>query len=108
MTKRTAERSKGPDLMHPWRVWTDLWAMHTETTIASAEVIARRTLMMMTGSMSADEAIRMVTEKPAAFARGMEAGALALASGMPPEHAMLDAAAPVAHKARSNAQRLRG
>lgn len=108
MTKRTTERSKGLDLMHPWRVWTDLWAMHTETTIASAEVIARRSLMMMTGSMSADEAMRMMTEKPAAFARSIEAGALALASGMTPEHAMLNAAEPVSLKARSNARRLRG
>lgn len=108
MNKRTGGRKGAADPLGPWRIWTDLWAQQTETAMASAEVIARRSMMLMTGSMTTDEAIRMVMEKPTAFARGLEAGAIALASGATPEHAFYDAAEPVAVRARNNARRLRG
>ncbi|MAS41613.1 MAG: hypothetical protein CML43_00405 [Rhodobacteraceae bacterium] len=108
MNKRSGGRSKKADPLGPWRIWTDLWTQQTETAVASAEVIARRSMMMMTGSMTTEEAMRMVTEKHTAFSRGIEAAALALASGATPEHALYDATKPVAVRVRSNARRLRG
>lgn len=80
--------------------WQQMW-------IAASEVIWRRSFRMMTGTMTATEANRMVVEKPVAFALAAQQAALAAMAGQSGARQAGRAIAPVRQKARANARRLR-
>ena len=73
--------------------------MMMQLAFASAETIARRNVLMATGTCSPAEYSRMVSEKCAA----MQAAALAMMTGG--SHAAI--VSPFLTRARSNARRLR-
>ena len=64
-------------------------------------------MMMGVGGMSAVETTSMWFEKPAAFAKGYEQAALAMARGKPSAQIMTEFLRPLAASAASNAKRLR-
>lgn len=79
----------------------DMW-------LAASQVIWLRSWQLMTGTMSAVEAARMVLEKPLAFAEAArEAGRTSVSGGDPGAIARA-AIRPLSREARRNAQRLRG
>lgn len=71
------------------------------------EVIQRRTLQMALGQMGTEEAIRMVLEKPTAFADAFERAARATVAGKDPAAVAMAAVKPISAKTRANARRLR-
>ncbi len=97
----------GTDPFGPWRMWSEMMRFQTEMTLAASEVVARRVHLFATGALTAEEATRMVMEKPAAMAKGMEAGARAFVAGASPHDAFMEAAEPISDRAQANARRLR-
>lgn len=94
--------------------WTDrhaeaagLLAAFFETNSAAAEVILRRTHMMMHGRMSASEALDMVTEKAAAFAEASRLAAMAVVGGGDAVAVARAAIGPYGQRTRANVERLR-
>ncbi len=79
-----------------------------EMFLAASEVIWRRSLQMMTGTMSLGEATRMVLEKPRAFVQAAQDAGGAAFGGGDPGAITRAAVAPLREEARSNARRLRG
>jgi hypothetical protein len=79
----------------------------TRMNMAAAEVMWRRMGLMASGSMSAPEALRMMLEKPAAFAEAAHRAALKAASGATPAAVASAALKPVSRRTRANARRLR-
>ncbi len=88
--------------------WSRVASAYTRLTIASAEVIARRTTMIAQGSMSGPEATAMLMEKPAAFATSLQRAAVAAARGGDAAAITSAALRPLKTKAAANARRLRG
>jgi hypothetical protein len=62
---------------------------------------------MALGTMTPDEAVRMVTEKPAAFAKAAVNAAAAGAKGRGQAAVASAALAPISGRAKANARRLR-
>ncbi|WP_068115403.1 hypothetical protein [Tropicimonas marinistellae] len=90
------------------RNWQKTSHAYQQMWMAANEVIWHRMVQMMTGTMSAGEASRMVLEKPAAFARAAQhAGEVAIRGGDAASVARA-AVKPLRIKTRSNARRLRG
>lgn len=75
--------------------------------LSAAEVIARRTMMMASGAMSAPEAVGMVLEKATTFATATERAAMAAARGADPLRIASAALRPYGSKTRANARKLR-
>ena len=70
-------------------------------------VIQKRVMQMALGTMKPEEAMRMVFEKPAAFAKSFEMAARTSAAGKGTAAAALAAIKPVGARTRANAQRLK-
>jgi hypothetical protein len=94
-------------LLDAYAAWARVGAAVGRMNLAAAEVIARRGAMLARGAMSAPEAVRMVTEKPAAFAAAAQKAAVAAASGRDPARVAEAALRPLRAKAAANARRLR-
>lgn len=78
-----------------------------ETAGAAAEVILRRTQLMMVGQMSTVEAVVMVTEKATVFAEASHLAARAAAKGGDPVAITRAALGPYDVTTRANVARLR-
>lgn len=74
---------------------------------SAQEVIQRRTMQMALGQMHPEEAMRMVMEKPAAFAEAFERAARATVAGQGAADVALAAVKPIGAKTHANAKRLR-
>lgn len=85
----------------------DLVSAFVEMTNAAAEVILRRTQMMMVGRMSALEAVVMFTEKATTFAEASHLAARAAAGGGDPVAVARAALGPYGLKTYANVERLR-
>jgi hypothetical protein len=94
--------------MKAMQAWGRMAGAYAQMSFAAAEVIARRTRMMASGSMSAPEAARMVMEKPATFAEAATKAAMAAVSGKDAVAVAAAAVKPIRAKTRANARRLRG
>jgi hypothetical protein len=79
----------------------------TMMSLAAAEVMFARTVMMAQGGMSGPEAARMWMEKPAAFAQSAQKAAMAAARGGDAVTVATAALRPIRHSASANARRLR-
>ncbi|MCB1353823.1 MAG: antifreeze protein [Rhodobacteraceae bacterium] len=88
--------------------WFTLAVHYTQMNLAAAEVIARRTVKMSQGGMTAPEAVGMVLEKATAFAAAGESAAVAVARGSDPVTVASAALRPIRAKTRSNVRKLRG
>ena len=88
--------------------WQKAAIEEQEMLYAASEVIWLRSLQMMTGTMSASEATRMILEKPLAFAQAAQDAGEAAISGEDPGAIARAAVGPLRHEVRSNARRLRG
>lgn len=78
-----------------------------ETSGAAAQVILRRTQLMMIGQMTTVEAVVMVTEKATVFAEASHLAARAAANGGDPVAVARAALGPYDLTTRANAARLR-
>jgi hypothetical protein len=87
--------------------WTKFATSYSQMTIAAAEVILRRTMMISQGTMTGPEAVGMVLEKATAFAAASERAAVAAATGADFARIAHAALQPIHRKARSNARKLR-
>lgn len=87
--------------------WYRAMLSYQRMWLAANEVILRRTLQMVTGTMSMAEANRMVAEKPVAFARAAQKAGQAAASGKNGAAIAAAAIKPVQRRAQSNVTRLR-
>ena len=87
--------------------WSRVAGAYTRLTIASAEVIARRSAMIAQGSMSAPEAAQMMLEKPAAFATSAQRAMVAAVQGRDAAAITSAALRPLKTTAAANARRLR-
>lgn len=90
-----------------WVGWMRVGENAAQINLAAGEVIWRRSLMMAQGNLGGLEAVRMVLEKPAAFAQAAQRAALAAAAGGAPEVVADAALRPIRIRARANARRLR-
>lgn len=99
--------------MTPVALWSALnaWARvntaYTRMNLSAAEVIARRSAMMMTGAMSAPEMAKMLLEKPATFAAAAERAMTAAVRGGDAATVTAAALRPYKTKTAANARRLR-
>jgi hypothetical protein len=75
--------------------------------LSAAEVIARRTMMMASGAMTAPEAVGMVLENATTFAVAAEKAAVAAAKGADPLRVASAALRPYGTRTRANARKLR-
>ena len=87
--------------------WQKAAIEEQEMLLAASEVIWHRSWQMLTGTMSANEATRMVLEKPVAFARAAQQIGEAVVGGEDPGAITRAAVQPLRREARSNARRLR-
>ena len=87
--------------------WISLAAAQYALALSAGETIARRSMLMGQGTMTALEATSMIVEKPAAFAEGWRNAALAVVRGGSPVEAMTEFLKPVTKAASANAKRLR-
>ena len=87
--------------------WMALGFQQQRLAMSAGETILRRSMMMGMGSMGAVETASMWFEKPAAFAKGYEKAAIAMARGKPSAQVMTDFLEPIAASAGANAKRLR-
>ncbi|MEM8632064.1 MAG: hypothetical protein AAGF74_12570 [Pseudomonadota bacterium] len=88
-------------------VWQKAWFASGQMWMAACEVIWRRNMQMLFGTMSEKEALRMVMEKPVTFAVAGQKATQALMKGRGQAAATLAATKPLRAKAKSNARRLR-
>lgn len=79
----------------------------TRMNLAAAEVVWRRTALFATGALSGAEALRMLTEKPQAFAEGAAQAAITAATGGSAAAVASAAIRPVSARAAANVRRLR-
>jgi hypothetical protein len=77
-----------------------------EMWVSAGTVIQLRMMQMATGTLRPEEAVRMVFEKPTAFASGTERAMRAMAGGQGFAAASLAALDPISRSAGSNAKRL--
>jgi hypothetical protein len=94
-------------LLAMMNAWSRVGNAVARINLSAAEVIARRTGMMLTGRMSAPEAAKMVLEKPVAFAAAAEKAMVAAARGGDAAKVTEAALRPYKTKAAANARRLR-
>lgn len=87
--------------------WTQFSVAYAQMCLAAGEVIARRSLQLTQGGMSAPEAVRMVMEKASAMVLATEHAAVAAARGGDPAAIASAALRPIRRTARANARRLR-
>jgi hypothetical protein len=87
--------------------WMRFAVAYQQMSMAAGEVIARRSIRMSRGDMSAPEAVGMVMEKATAFAAATERAAVAAATGADPARIASAALKPIRAKARSNVRKLR-
>ncbi len=87
--------------------WSRLGAAYAKMSLSAGEVIARRSMMMAQGAMSAPEATRMMLEKPSAFASATQKAMMAAARGADPATVAVAALRPIGVSTRANAKRLR-
>lgn len=99
--------SKKTRAAHP-ADWMALGFQQQRLLMGAGETILRRSMMMGMGGMGAAEAASMWFEKPAAFAKGFEQAAVAMAGGKPQAQVMTEFLRPIAAASASNAKRLRG
>ncbi len=92
----------------PYRMMVEIQRFQMDCGLAAAEVIAKRSQMALTGTLTSQEATRMVAEKQSAAAKAVEAGAAALMTGASPHVAARRAGKKLSTPARANARRLRG
>lgn len=85
----------------------ELTAAFQEMTSAAAEVIFRRSQLMMTGRMSVPDVIAMVFEKAVAFGDASQLASVAAARGGDPISIARAALGPYGVKTRANAECLR-
>jgi hypothetical protein len=93
--------------MKAYSAWSRFAAGYARMSMSAAEVIARRTTMMAQGVMTQPEAMRMVLEKPAAFAHAAEKAMTTAARGGDVAAVARAALGPIGRKAAANARRLR-
>jgi hypothetical protein len=77
-------------------------------TIAAGEIFCRRSMMMASGSMSATDAVNMVTEKAITFAEAAGEATTALVKGDDPVEIANAALEPYGTKTAANLRELRG
>jgi hypothetical protein len=97
-------------LSRPFKATRDaleLSAAILELTSAAAEVIFRRTQLVMSGRMTAPDAVAMLAEKATVFGDASQLATVAAARGGDPLSIARAALAPYGLKARANAERLR-
>lgn len=87
--------------------WMSLGLQQQGLAMSAAETIVRRTILMGSGTMTGVEATSMMMEKPAAFAKGFERAAVAVAKGRSPVQVTEEFWKPVASSTDANAKRLR-
>lgn len=87
--------------------WHDVSMAYGRMMLSANEVIQRRMLQMAMGQMKPEEAVRMVMEKPAAFAKSFEMATRAAAASKGGPEAILAAIRPIEAKTRANSRRLR-
>lgn len=92
----------------PFRMLVEIQRFQMSCGLAAAEVIAKRSQMALTGTLTSKEANRMLAEKQSAAAKAVEAGATALMTGASPHVAARRAGKKLSTPARANARRLRG
>jgi hypothetical protein len=93
--------------LDPASAWMRFAVSYGQMCMAAGEVIARRSLRMSQGNMSAPEALGMMMEKATAFAQASERAAVAAAGGADPARIASAALQPIRAKARSNVRKLR-
>lgn len=87
--------------------WFDVALSLNKVVCDSTEVIMRRTMDLASGRMDAEEAQRMVVEKPLAFALAAQMGTTAALMGGSPSWVTETTIATIADKVSENATRLR-
>lgn len=87
--------------------WQRAALAQTRMMMQANEVIWRRSIQMALGTMTAQEATRMVLEKPAAFMAAMERAATAAAGSRGHAEATLAALRPIGARTGANVRRLR-
>ncbi|MGR4069809.1 hypothetical protein [Billgrantia sp. C5P2] len=88
--------------------WMKIASSYHQMLISSGEVIARRTMMMASGTMSVPDAMSMMMEKATIYATATERAAVAMASGADPAKIAAAALKPYSTKTHSNVRKLRG
>ena len=87
--------------------WIKYTVAFQQMSLAAAEVILRRSMMMLQGRMTTPEAVGMMMEKATAFAAATEHAAMAAASGGDPVRIASAALKPIRAKTRSNVRKYR-
>lgn len=87
--------------------WLDVALSYNRMVLDSAEVVLRRSVDMASGRMSAEEAQRMVWEKPLAFADAAHRSAATAMFGGSPSWVAETAVTTIGDTAAGNAMRLR-
>jgi hypothetical protein len=77
-------------------------------TIAAAEIFFRRSLMMVSGSISATDAVNMVAEKTTTFAEAAGEATTALVKGEDPVGVANAALEPYGTRTAANLREIRG
>ncbi|MGR2738142.1 hypothetical protein ACUY1T_06780 [Billgrantia sp. Q4P2] len=88
--------------------WMKIASSYNQMLISSGEVIARRSMMMASGTMSVPDAMSMMMEKATIYATATERAAVAMASGADPAKITAAALKPYSTKTHSNVRKLRG
>lgn len=99
--------SRANPFLNASQSWYRAFLSYQRMWLAANEVILRRTLQMATGTMTVAEATRMVTEKPAAFARAAQQAGQAAVAGKSGAAIAAAAIKPVRRRAQNNVTRLR-
>ncbi|SFU57513.1 hypothetical protein [Halomonas korlensis] len=87
--------------------WMKIAASYNEMTLSAGEVIARRTMIMASGAMSAPDAMGILMEKVTIFATATEQASVAAASGADPARITAAALKPYSTQTESNLRQLR-
>jgi hypothetical protein len=87
--------------------WIKYTIAFQQMSLAAAEVILRRSMMMLQGRMTTPEAVGMMMEKATAFAAATERAAVAAAAGGDPVRIASAALKPIRAKTRSNVRKYR-
>ena len=93
-------------MMAAARGWQEVSLAYTRLAWSTAQVMQARSLQIAAGTMHPAEAMRMVFEKPTAFAAGMEKAMIAAARSPDIAAATLAGLGPVNTRARAIARRL--
>ena len=88
--------------------WMKIASSYNQMVLSSAEVIARRTMLIASGTMTVPDAMSMMMEKGTIYATASERAAVAMASGADPARITAAALKPYSTKTHSNVRKLRG